>query len=47
MKLSDSAVRTILQHRRWNPAKCRPLLAVALGLWAVVCVWMFILWTGR
>lgn len=43
MKVSDEAIR-IIGRRRWNPDKCKPLVALMwlLGALALVPVWIWL-----
>ena len=44
MKVTDEAIRTMGCRRRWNPDRCKPLVALMwlLGALATVPVWIWL-----
>lgn len=44
VKVTDEAVRSIFQGRKWNPDKCLPLQALfwLIGALAIAPVWFYI-----
>lgn len=45
MKLTDSAIRAVLQHRRWRAESCKPLQALLwlIGGLATAPIWLWLL----